>query len=51
MKRIEEMQELVGQVIAVDDFTPEELPRYFSNYVPNAHNGLTRTPTPQEAAE
>ncbi|MFD0859585.1 acyl-CoA dehydrogenase [Roseovarius aquimarinus] len=51
LERVREMQEVVAQVIAVDDFTPEELPRYFRNYVPNAQNKLARMETPQEAAE
>ncbi|MFX0542417.1 acyl-CoA dehydrogenase [Roseovarius sp. S4756] len=51
LARITEMNDLVARVIAVDDFTPEELPRYFRNYEPNAHNRLASKDTPQEAAE
>ncbi|MFX0545887.1 acyl-CoA dehydrogenase [Roseovarius sp. S1116L3] len=51
LAQITEMNDLVARVIAVDDFTPEELPRYFRNYEPNAHNRLASKDTPQEAAE
>jgi acyl-CoA dehydrogenase len=38
LQQITAMQDLVARVIAVDDFTPYELPRYFNSYSQNAQN-------------
>ena len=56
MKAIDEMADLVARVIAVDDFTPEELPRYFGGYKPNAQNRFAqkhsaKSQPKQEAAQ
>jgi len=51
MKDITETSDLVARVIAVDDFAPEELPRYFGGYTPNEQNRLAREKTRQEAAQ
>ena len=51
MKDITEMSDLVARVIAVDDFTPDELPRYFSGYTPNAQNHYSQKHPSQEAAQ
>ena len=50
LARIEAMQDLVARVIAVDDFTPEELQRYFHNYALPADRRAGRHPL-QEAAQ
>lgn len=51
MDDIAAMNDLVARVIAVDDFTPDELPRYFSGYTPNAQNRYVREESRQEAAQ
>lgn len=51
MDDIAAMNDLVARVIAVDDFTPDELPRYFSGYTPNAQNQYVREESRQEAAQ
>ena len=48
---IREMNDLVARVIAVDDFTPEELAQYFGTYEPDTHKKLAHKNTSQEAAE
>lgn len=50
LTRIDEMNDLVARVIAVDDFTPAELARYFPNYEPDRRIRDTSTSS-REAAE
>jgi acyl-CoA dehydrogenase len=50
-EQIKEMNDLVARVIAVDDFAPDELTRYFRNYEPSAHDGAKPKSNPKEAAE
>jgi acyl-CoA dehydrogenase len=51
MQQIETMQDLVARVIAVDDFAPDELSRYFDSYTPNARNRYAREHSQKEAAQ
>lgn len=44
--QLERMQEAVRRVVAVDDFTPQEMAEMFPDYRPNPAN-----PAPKEAAE
>ncbi len=54
MQQIAAMNDLVARVIAVDDFTPDVLPRYFNSYSQNAQNryaGEHVETSPKEAAQ
>jgi acyl-CoA dehydrogenase len=47
--KLDEMNTLIAEVIAVDDFTPEELSRYFKDH--SATRAEDYEATPKEAAE
>ncbi|QFT57708.1 Acyl-coenzyme A dehydrogenase [Sulfitobacter sp. THAF37] len=49
MAQIEEMNALVARVIAVDDYTPKELSRYFKDHAAQSSDDYEATP--REAAE
>ncbi|EPX77587.1 acyl-CoA dehydrogenase [Litoreibacter arenae] len=49
MAEIEEMNKLVSRVVAVDEFTPEELSRYFKDH--SVKEAGAYPATPKEAAE
>ncbi len=51
MQQITAMQDLVARVIAVDDFTPGELSRFFNSDNQNAQNPDAQHQTAKEAAQ
>jgi len=49
MEKLSAMQALVDKVVAVDEYTPEELSRYFKDHSAQAAEDYEATP--KEAAE